>query len=76
MLISSIRKANEYNTPIKDPSSTCNKVSFIYLSMGALGIMCSTYDSFISLLQNLNYDKLIQKNIIMKTFNITTIRSM
>ena len=70
MQVNSIRKANKYNRLIKDLSSTYNKVTFINLSMGALGVMGSSCDSFLSLLQDLSFDKLVRKRIIMKTINI------
>ena len=70
MQVNSTRKANKYNRLIKDLSSTYNKVTFINLSMDALGVMGSSCDSFLSLLQDLSFDKLVQKRIIMKTINI------
>ena len=70
MQVNSTRKANKYNRLIKDLSSTYNKVTFINLSMGALCVMGSSCDSFLSLLQDLSFDKLVQKRIIMKTINI------
>ena len=70
MQVNSTRKANKYNRLIKDLSSTYNKVTFINLSMGTRGVMGSSCDSFLSLLQDLSFDKLVQKRIIMKTINI------
>ena len=70
MQVNSIRKANKYNRLIKGLSSPYNKVTFINLSMGALGVMGSSCDSFLSLLQDLNFDRLVQKRIIMQTINI------
>ena len=70
MQVNSIRTGNKYNTLIKDLSSTYNKVTFKNLSMGALGVMGSLCDSFLLLLQDLSFDKLVQKRIIMKTINI------
>ena len=70
MQVNSIRKANKYNRRIKDLSSTYSKVTFINLVTGALGVMGSSCDSFLSLLQDLNFDKLVQKRIIMKTIHI------
>ena len=64
MQVNGIRKTN------KDLSATYNKVAFINLSMGALSVMDSSCDSFLSLLQDLSFDKLVQKRIIMKTINI------
>jgi len=68
--VNSIRKVNKYNRLFKDLPSTYNKVTFINLSMGALGVMGSSCDSFLSFLQDLSFDKLVQKRIIMKTINI------
>ena len=70
MQVNSTRKANKYNRLIKDLSANYNKVIFINLSMGALGVMGSSCDSFLSLLQDLSFDKLVQKRIIMKTISI------
>ena len=70
MQVNIIRKANKYNRLIKDLCSSYNKVTFINLSMGALGVMGSSCDSFLLLLQDLSFDKLLQKRIIMKTINI------
>ena len=61
MQVNRIRKANKYNRLVKDLSSTYNKATFINLSMGALGVMSSSCDSFLSLLQDLNFDKIVQK---------------
>ena len=70
MQVNSIRKANKYNRLINDLSSTYNKVTFINLSMGALGVMGSSCDSFLLLLQDLSIDKLVQKRTIMRTISI------
>ena len=69
MHVNSIRKANGYNTLIKDLFSPCNKVTFINLSMDALGIMGFSCDYFLSLLQDLNFDTFVQKRINMKVIN-------
>ena len=70
MQVNSIRKANKYNRLVKDLSSTYNKITFINCSMGALGVMGSSCGSILSLLQDLNFDNLVLKRIIMKTINI------
>ena len=71
MQVNSTRKANKYNKLIKELSSTYNKPNFfINLSMGALCVMGSSCDSFLLLLIDLNFDKIVQKRIIMKTINI------
>ena len=66
----SIRRANRYITFIKHLSSTYNKVTFIRLSTVALCIMCCSSSSFLSLLQDLNFEKSVPNGIIMKTIMI------
>ena len=66
----SIRRANRYITLIKHLSSTYNKVTFIRLSTTALCIMCCSSSSFLSLLQDLNFEKIVQNGIIMKKIMI------
>ena len=66
----SVRKANKYTPLLQDLSSSHNKVIFINVSMGALGVMGASCDSFLSLLQDLSFDKVTQRRIIMKTINI------
>ena len=66
----SVRKANKYTPLLQDLSSSYNKVIFINVSMGALGVMGASCDSFLSLLQDLSFDKVTQRRIIMKTINI------
>ena len=66
----SVRKANKYTPLLQDLSSSYNKVIFINVSMGALGVMGASCDSFLSLLQDLSFDKVKQRRIIMKTINI------
>ena len=66
----SVRKANKY-TPLPDNlSSPYNKVIYITVAMGALSVMGSFCDSFLSLLQDLSCDKVTQQRLAMKTFNI------
>ena len=66
----SVRKANKYTPLLQEMSSSYNKVIFINVSMGALGVMGSSCDSFLSLLQDLSFDKVTQRRIIMQTINI------
>ena len=66
----SVRKANKYTPLLEDLSSSYNKVIFINVSMGALGVMGASCDSFLSLLQDLSFDKVTQRRIIMKPINI------
>ena len=56
-----------YTPLLQDLSSSNNKVIFINVSMGALGVMGSSCDSFLSVLQDLSFDKVTQRRIIMKT---------
>ena len=67
---SRVRKANKYTPLLQDLSSSYNRVIFINVSMGALGVMGSSCDSFLSLLQDLSFGKVTQRRIIMKTINI------
>ena len=67
---SSIRKANRYTPLLQDLSSSYNKVIFINVSMGTLSGMGSSCDFFLSLLQDLSFDKVTQRRIIMKKINI------
>ena len=60
----------DFDRAVSDLSSSYNKVIFINVSMGALGVMGSSCDSFLSLLQDLSFDKATQRRIIMKTSNI------
>ena len=66
----SVRKANKYTPLLQDLSSSYNKVIFINVSMSAFGVMGASCDSFLSLLQDLSFDKVTQRRIIMKTINI------
>ena len=68
--VNSKRKANKYTLLSKDLSSTLNRVTFLNLSIGALDIMGSSCDSFLSLLQDLNFEKLVRKRTVMKTVSI------
>ena len=60
MQVNSKRKANKYTVLIKDLSSAYHTVAFTNLSMGANGVMGSSFDSFLSLLQDLNFKKIVQ----------------
>ena len=55
---------------ISDLSSIYNKVPSTNFSMGGLRIVGSSCDSFLSLLQDVNFDKLGQKRIVTKPINI------
>ena len=66
----SVRKANKYTPLLQDLSSSYNKVIFINVSTGALDVMGASRDSFLSLLQDLSFDKVTQRRIVMKIINI------
>ena len=66
----SVKKANKYTPLLEDLTSSYNKFILINVSIGALGVMGSSCDSFLSLLQDLSFDKVTQRRIIMKTINI------
>ena len=59
------RKAAKYSSLISDLSLSYSKVVFVDLSMGAIGIMGSSCNSLLSLLQELHFDKSTTKTIIM-----------
>ena len=67
----SVRKATKFTPILQNLSSSYNKVIFINVSMGAIGVMGSSCDSFLTLLKGLNFDKVIQRRIVMKAINIT-----
>ena len=60
----SVRKANKYTPLLQDRSSSYNKAIFINVSMGALGVMGSSCDSFLSLLQDLSFAKLHSEELL------------
>ena len=51
------RKAAKYSSLINDLSLSYSKVVFVNLSMGAIGVMGSSCNSLLSLLQELHFDK-------------------
>ena len=64
------RKAAKYSSLFSELSPCYNSVTFINLFIGAIGAMGSSCASFFSLLNDLGFDKTIQKRIIMKTMNV------
>ena len=48
---------------VKDLSLPYSKVVFVHLSMGAIEVMVSSCNSLLSLLHELNFDKLSQKEL-------------
>ena len=67
------RKATKYSSLINDLSLSLSysKVQFVNLSMSAIGAMGSSCNSLLSLLNDVHFDKTIQKRIIMKTISIS-----
>ena len=65
------RKATKYSSLINELSFSYSKVQFVNLSMSAIGAMGSPCISLLSLLNDLHFDKTIQKRIIMKTMSIS-----
>ena len=65
------RKAAKYSSLLSELSPSYSKVTFINLSMGAIGTMGSSCTSFFSLLNELSFDKTIQKRVIMKAMTIS-----
>ena len=69
--ITSNRKAAKYSSLLSKLSPSYNTDTFTNLSMGAIGAMGSSCTSFFLLLNDLGFDKTIQKRIIMKTMNVS-----
>ena len=67
--INSNRKAAKCSSLLSELSPSFNTVTFINLSMGAIAAMGPSCTSFFSLLNDLGFDKTIQKRIIMNTMN-------
>ena len=65
------RKAAKYSSLLSELSPSYSKVTFVNLSMGAIGTMGSSCTSFFSLLNELSFDKTIQKRVIMKAMTIS-----
>ena len=65
------RKAAKYSSLLSELSPSFSKVTFVNLSMGAIGTMGSSCTSFFSLLNELSFDKTIQKRVIMKAMTIS-----
>ena len=55
------RKAAKYSSLISDLSFSYSNVKFVNLSMSAVGAMSSSCNSFLSLLNDLHFDKTIPK---------------
>ena len=70
ILINSKRKSTKYNALIKDLKSQFSAVHFINLSMGALGILGTSFLTFPTMLEETGMDKAIQRKLMMKISNI------
>ena len=69
------RKAAKYSSLLSKLSPSYSKVAFINLPMGAIGTMDSSCTSFFSLLNELSFDKTIQKRVIKKAMTILILSS-
>ena len=56
----------KYNSLINDLSPSYSKVVFVNLSVGAIGVMGSSCNSFSSLLHDSHFSTIFQEQIIMK----------
>ena len=61
------RMAAKYCSFLSELSPSYSKVTFINLSMGAIGTMGSSCTSFFSLLNELSFDKTIQTRVIIES---------
>ena len=69
--VNSDRKALKYNSLHHALSSKYSQVNFINLSLGALGTVGSSSDSFSELLKAIDFDSKMQKAILSRIMNIT-----
>ena len=69
--VNSDRKALKYNPLHKDLRSKYIQIKFINLSLGALGTVGSSSDSFTELLKAVDFDCKMQKAILFRIMNIT-----
>ena len=65
------RKASKYNPLHQELGSKYKEIKFINLSLGALGTVGSSSESFINLLKCLEVSQPIQRSILSKMINIT-----
>ena len=65
------RKASKYNSLHQELGSKYKEIKFINLSLGALGTVGSSSESFINLLKCLEVSQPIQRSILSKMINIT-----
>ena len=69
--INSDRKASKYYPLRQTLLSKYNQVSFINLSLGAVGTIGASSESFINLLKSLGFNNNSQKHILSQLINIT-----
>ena len=69
--VNSDRKALKYNPLHQSLRSTYRQINFINLSLGALGTLGSSSDSFSELLKAVDFDSKMQKAILSRIMNIT-----
>ena len=67
--INSDRKATKYHPLINHLHSSYSTVTFVNLSMNAIGILGTSSESFLSMLTNLQLDDKAKKNALLKTMN-------
>ena len=68
--INSDRKATKYHPLINHLHSSYSTVTFVNLSMSAIGIFRTSSESFLSMLTDLQLDDKTKKNALLKTMNI------
>ena len=69
--VTSDRKALKYNPLRQDLCSKYSQIKFTNLSLGTLGTVGSSSDSFIELLKAVDFDSKMQKVILSRIMNIT-----
>ena len=69
--INSERKASKYHPLQQTLLTNYKQIKFINLSMGALGTIGSSSESFIDLLTSLGFNDKVQKHILSNLINIT-----
>ena len=74
--VNSDRKALKYNPLHQDLRSKYIQIKFINLPLGALGTVGSSSDSFIELLNAVDFDSKMQKAILYRITNLYILRSL
>ena len=70
LMINAERKLNKYRPLVLSLSSSYQKVKFLNVSMSALGVLKSTCDSLMELLEDLDCPEKLQRRLISKIMNI------